>query len=88
MTLRLYAQRKDFPLESISVRLRHQRIYAKDCEDCETGEGQISEIEREIRLEGNLDEAQRQRLLEIADKCPVHRTLTGEIKVRSRLAGG
>ena len=86
MTLRLYAQHKDMPLEHVSVRLRHRRIHARDCEDCETTEAQISEIEREIHLQGNLDEAQRRRLLEIAEKCPVHRTLTGVVKVRSRLS--
>lgn len=75
------------PSEPAHVRLRHSRVHAEDCTDCETESGQISEIEREIRVEGQLTEAERQRLLEIANKCPVHRTLTGEIKVRSRLAG-
>jgi len=87
MTLRMYAQHKDLPLERVSVRLRHSRVHAEDCTDCETESGQISEIEREIRVEEQLTEAERQKLLEIANKCPVHRTLTGEIKVRSRLAG-
>jgi len=86
MTLRLYARRKQWPLERIAVRLRHQRIHAEDCAECETRIGFIDRIECEIELAGPLDAAQRQRLLEIADMCPVHRTLTSEINVRSRLA--
>jgi putative redox protein len=86
MTLNMYARRKDWPLEKVEVSLTHDRIHAKDCEDCESGDGQVHVLNREIRIEGNLDEAQRQRLLEIADRCPVHRTLVGEIKVRTRLA--
>ncbi len=85
MTLRLYAGRKKWSLGEIGVRLRHQRIHAKDCADCETESGYVHEIEREISLGGDLDEAQRSRLLEIADRCPVHRTLISEIKIRSRL---
>jgi putative redox protein len=86
MTLNMYARRKEWPLEKVKVSLTHDRIHAKDCEDCESGDGQVHVLNREIRIEGNLDEAQRQRLLEIADRCPVHRTLVGEIKVRTRLA--
>jgi putative redox protein len=86
MTLNMYARRKDWPLEKVEVSLTHDRIHAKDCEDCESGDGQVHVLNREIRIEGNLDEAQRQRLREIADRCPVHRTLVGEIKVRTRLA--
>lgn len=86
MTLNMYARRKEWPLEKVEVSLTHDRIHAKDCEDCESGDGQVHVLNREIRIEGNLDEAQRQRLLEIADRCPVHRTLVGEIKVRTRLA--
>lgn len=86
MTLRMYADRKDLPLDKAEVVLRHDKIHARDCEDCETGAGKIDEIRREIRLHGDLTEAQRARLLEIADKCPVHRTLHAEVKVRSRLA--
>ena len=85
MTLRLYAERKELPLGRVVVRLRHQQIHAKDCEDCETREGKLDQIERVLDLVGPLDEQQRQRLLEIADKCPVHRTLTSEIKIRTRL---
>ncbi len=86
MTLRLYADHKQWPLERTRVRLSHQKIHAADCADCETREGKIDQIEREIELAGPLDATQRQRLLEIAEKCPVHRTLHSEIKIRSRLA--
>jgi putative redox protein len=86
MTLRLYAERKAWPLTRVAVRLRHGRIHAADCADCETKEGMIDHIERVIALEGPLDAAQRARLEEIADKCPVHRTLTSEIKITTTLA--
>ena len=86
MTVRMYAERKGLPLERVSVRLRHDRIHAEDCADCETREGRLDEIHRELLIEGDLDQATRERLLEIADKCPVHRTLTHEVKIRSRLA--
>lgn len=87
MTLRLYAERKALALDRVTVRLRHGRIHAADCESCETREGMIDRIERTIGLEGTLDAAQRARLLEIADKCPVHRTLTSEIDIRTREVG-
>ena len=83
MTLRLYAERKALPLDRVTVRLRHGRIHAADCESCETREGMIDRFERTIRLEGALDAATRARLLEIADKCPVHRTLTSEVEIRT-----
>jgi uncharacterized OsmC-like protein/fermentation-respiration switch protein FrsA (DUF1100 family) len=83
MTLRLYAERKALPLERVTVRLNHSRIHAADCADCETKEGMLDRIERAITLRGALDAEQRQRLLEIADKCPVHRTLTSEIDIRT-----
>jgi len=86
MTLRMYARRKAWPLERVVVRLRHGRIHAKDCEDCETRNGHVDEIEREIEIAGPLSAEQRTRLLEIADRCPVHRTLHAEVKVRTRLA--
>jgi uncharacterized OsmC-like protein len=86
MTVRLYVDRKKWPLTRIAVRLQHGRIYARDCADCETKEGRIDQIERVIELEGPLDAEHKQRILEIADKCPVHRTLTSEVKIRSRLA--
>jgi len=81
MTMRLYAERKSIPLARARVTLQHSRIHARDCEDCETKEGMISKIDRVITLEGNLDAEQRAKLMEIADKCPVHRTLTSEIKI-------
>ena len=87
MTMRLYADRKSIPLERTTVTLKHNRIYAKDCETCETQEGMISRIERTIAMEGNLDAEQRRKLMEIADKCPVHRTLTSEIDIVTRATG-
>ncbi|HOB49557.1 MAG TPA: bifunctional alpha/beta hydrolase/OsmC family protein [Mycobacterium sp.] len=86
MTLRMYAGRKGLPLERVRVALRHAKIHAADCQTCETTQGQIDRIERVITLTGDLDDGQRARLLEIADKCPVHRTLTSEISITSRLA--
>ena len=86
MTLALYARRKQWPLTSVTVRLTHSKIHAADCADCETKEGKLDRIEREIALEGDLDGTQRQRLLEIAERCPVHRTLHSEIDIQSRLA--
>lgn len=81
MTMRLYAERKSIPLTRTTVTLKHSRIHAQDCEECETKEGMISKIDRTIAMEGNLDAEQRKKLMEIADKCPVHRTLTSEIKI-------
>jgi len=86
MTVRLYADRKKFPLGRVGVNLRHEKIHAVDCRDCETKEGRIDKIERVIDLEGPLDEAQRAKLLEIANKCPVHRTLHSEVFIPTRLA--
>ena len=86
MTLALYARRKGWPLDGVTVRLTHSRIHAADCADCETKEGKLDQIERELVLSGRLDDTQRAKLVEIADKCPVHRTLTSEIKIRTRLA--
>ena len=83
MTLRMYAERKGLPLDAVEVRLSHRRIHARDCADCETEHGMLDEIESQILLEGNLDQAQRARLLEIATRCPVHRTLTSEVKIRT-----
>lgn len=87
MTLRMYADRKGWPLETITVHLRHQKIHARDCEECEAQSGYVDHIEREIEVTGPLDEQQRARLLEIADRCPVHRTLHGEIHVTTSLKG-
>lgn len=85
MTLRGYAKRKGWPLDGLAITLRHQHIHAEDCEECETEEGKIDRIDRELSLEGALDDSQRERLLEIADRCPVHRTLTTETHVVTRL---
>jgi uncharacterized OsmC-like protein/alpha/beta superfamily hydrolase len=85
MTLRMYADRKQWPLESIVVRLKHQKIHTEDCQHCETKSGKIDHIEREIELKGPLDGEQCQKLLEIADRCPVHRTLHSEIIVKTAL---
>jgi uncharacterized OsmC-like protein/fermentation-respiration switch protein FrsA (DUF1100 family) len=83
MTLRLYAERKALPLDRVTVELSHAKIHAADCEACETKEGMIDRIERAITFTGQLDADQRRRLLEIADKCPVHRTLTSEVDIRT-----
>ncbi|RXH40265.1 bifunctional alpha/beta hydrolase/OsmC family protein [Bradyrhizobium zhanjiangense] len=81
MTMRLYADRKSLPLDRVTVTLKHSKIHAKDCAECETREGMLDQIERDIAMEGALDAEQRNRLMEIADKCPVHRTLTSEIRI-------
>ncbi|HLH87486.1 MAG TPA: bifunctional alpha/beta hydrolase/OsmC family protein [Xanthobacteraceae bacterium] len=86
MTLRLYAAQKKLPLERVTVTLSHAKIHAEDCATCDTKEGMLDRIERTVTLEGTLDAAQRARLLEIADRCPVHRTLTSEIDIRTTLA--
>lgn len=84
MTLRMYADRKKWPLERVATRLSHSRIHAKDCRDCTSTEGRIAVIQRTIMLVGDqLDAEQRARLMEIADRCPVHRTLSAEIKIRT-----
>jgi putative redox protein len=85
MTIALYARRKGWLLRGVTVRLRHSRIHADDCAECETRQGLLDRIESEIALDGALDEEQRARVLEIAAKCPVHRTLTSEINIRTRL---
>jgi putative redox protein len=86
MTVRMYAARKGWPLERIRVTLRHSRIHAKDCADCETSPTWIEHIDRDIELSGDLDDAQRQRLLQIAEHCPVHRTLTSVVDVTTSLS--
>jgi uncharacterized OsmC-like protein len=85
MTVGLYARRKQMPLENITVSLRHSRIYAMDCEECETKEGMLDRIDVEVDLTGPLNTEQHAKLMEIAAKCPVHRTLTSEINIRLRL---
>jgi putative redox protein len=84
MTVALYARRKGWPLEGVTVGLRHSRIHASDCASCETSLGMLDRIELDIRFAGPLTAEQRSRLREIADKCPVHRTLTSEIDIRTR----
>lgn len=84
MTIRMYADRKKLPLDRVSVYLSHRKVHAEDCADCESTSGKVDVIEREIEISGDLDDATRARLLEIADRCPVHRTLHSEIKVRTR----
>jgi putative redox protein len=84
MTISLYARSRKWPLESVTINLKHSKIHAADCRDCETKEGKIDHIEREIHLVGNLDPEQKKKLLEIADKCPVHRTLQSEIKIETK----
>ncbi len=85
ITLRMYSDRKKWPLDGVTVKLNHQKIDAAECEACETKEGKLDQIEREIEFAGPLDEQQKQRLMQIADRCPVHRTLHSEIVVRSKL---
>jgi putative redox protein len=85
MTLRLYAERKQLPLERVAVILRHAKIHATDCEECETKEGMLDRIDKEIVVTGKLDAAERARLLEIAEKCPVNRTLKSEIEIRGSI---
>ena len=86
MTMRMYADRKSLPLERVTVTLRHRKIHAQDCAECETREGMLDQIDRVISIEGALDADQRQRLMEIADKCPVHRTLTSEVRIVTKAA--
>ncbi len=86
MTVRLYADRKGWPLEQVEVTLAHSKIHAEDCANCETKSGRLDRIERELHLRGDLSDEQRARLLEIADKCPVHRTLESEVLVETLLA--
>jgi putative redox protein len=85
MTLQLYAGRKEWPLDEAVVRLTHEKVHAEDCDHCDENGGKVDRIVRDIELVGDLDDGQRERLLEIANKCPVHRTLTGDIRVVSRL---
>jgi putative redox protein len=84
MTIRMYARRKNWPLENVDVRLRHEKIHAKDCEHCETKDGKLDRIEKIIELDGPLDESQRARLREIGERCPVNRTLLSEIDIVAR----
>jgi len=85
MTLRMYADLKKIPLKKVIVRLQYEKIYANDCADCENSNSKIDHINRQIELQGDLTEDQRKKLLEIANKCPVHRTLTSKILITTRL---
>jgi putative redox protein len=86
MTVRMYANRKGWPLQQVRVTLRHSRIHAEDCAECETTKGWIDHIDRDIELAGDLDDEQRQRLRYIADRCPVHQTLTSEVDIATSLS--
>ena len=86
MTIAMYARRKQWALEGVTVRLRHSRVHAEDCADCETRQATLTLIERDIELEGVLDEEQRAQLLAIANRCPVHLTLTSQVSIKTRLA--
>jgi putative redox protein len=85
MTVRMYAKRKDFPLTSVTTNLRHQKVHAEDCATCDTSDQKLDHIQLEMDLKGPLDDSQRQRLLEIAKRCPVHRTLGSPIVINTRL---
>ena len=85
ITLRMYAQRKGWSLQDVRVSLSHERSHAEDCEQCDSTEGKLDVLRRRIELVGELDEDQREKLREIAAKCPVHRTLHSEVKVRTQL---
>jgi putative redox protein len=84
----MYADRKEWPLEGIRATLRHQKVHARDCEDCESETGYVDRIDQELTFEGPLDEAQRKRLMEIAGKCPVHKTLHSVVVVDTREGAG
>src|SRR4029077_4797573 len=86
MTVRMYAERKQWPLQGVQVRLAHSRIHAEDCAECDTKQGMLDRIEAEITFIGDLSDDQRHRLLEIANICPVHRTLVSEVQILTRLA--
>lgn len=86
MTIRLYAKHKQWPLEHVQVRLKHSKVYIQDCENCDTKPAMLDHIDREIHLAGKLDKEQIAKLMDIAEKCPVHRTLTGHVRISSKLA--
>jgi uncharacterized OsmC-like protein len=85
MTLRMYADRKDIALDTVRTSVTFERVHAEDCRDCETGEGRVERFDRTIHLSGDIDDEDRTRLLSIANRCPVHRTLDGQIEIRTRL---
>lgn len=84
MTLRMYADRKKWPLKEAIVHLKHDKVYAEDCASCKEGGSKLDQLSREVELVGELDEEQRRRLMEIADRCPVHKTLTSEISIMTK----
>ena len=86
ITVAMYARHKQWPLEWVTVRLRHAKVHATDCAECESKDTMLDRIEREIDFEGALSEEQRARLLAIANRCPVHRTLTSEIVIETHLS--
>lgn len=88
MTLNMYARRKEWPLESVRAEVRHGKIHARDCKECKDEPRKVDRFDRVLYLEGDLDDDQRQRLLEIANRCPVHRTLHEEVEIRTRLGSG
>ena len=85
MTIMMYARRKEWPLESVQVKLNHEKIHATDCEECVTEDGKLDQITKTIFLKGDLTQEQRERILEIADRCPVNKTLTTECRVVGKL---
>ena len=85
MTMRMYANRKKLALNNVEITLQHNRIHAQDCDDCENAEGFIDHDEKIVKLDGELSDEEKQRLLEIADRCPVHETLHNEIKIDTKL---
>jgi putative redox protein len=85
MTLRMYADRKQWPLKEVKVYLEHEKRHAKDCEDCDNPKSKLDHIDKKIELDGDLDQAQKERLLEISTRCPVHRTLSSEIRIESSM---
>ncbi|GAB2773147.1 bifunctional alpha/beta hydrolase/OsmC family protein [Salinimicrobium soli] len=85
MTIQMYARRKKWPLKNVQTHVNHHKTHADDCENCERNTSKIDVFDREIVLEGNLDEAQQERILEIADKCPVHRTISNKVTIKTAL---
>lgn len=88
ITVRMYADRKQWPLDGLEITLSHERVHANDCEDCEQADGMVSVIECVITPQGDLSDEQRERLIEIAGKCPVHKSITGPNHIRTKLGEG